>query len=143
MKNVRLNTPLFRHLMLILVGLFVCCSLGIIQLHYPRAFENDPLLTPVQVDSVSGFTLTLRDGRVFTVDTSEESLDKIIKESGYRVDLEPLPQSTHSIVYVKRRGWICGNSWLGVIHIPVIPDDVPINRRKQIGTATLADQGLD
>jgi hypothetical protein len=30
-----------------------------------------------------------------------------------------------------------------VIHIPVIPDDVPINRRKQIGTATLADQGLD
>ena len=104
--------------MLILVGLFVCCSLGIIQLHYPRAFENDPLLTPVQVDSVSGFTLTLRDGRVFTVDTWEESLDQIIKESGDRVDLEPLPQSTQSIVYVKRRGWICGNSWPGVIVSP-------------------------
>ena len=143
MKYFRLNTPLFRHLFLILLGLLVCCFLGIIQLHYPRVLENDPLLKPVDVQSVSGFTLTLRDGRVFTVDTSEESLERTIEESGYRVDIEPLPQSSHSFVYVKRRGWICGTPWLGVINIPVIPDDVPINRRKQIGTAALADQGLE
>jgi hypothetical protein len=30
-----------------------------------------------------------------------------------------------------------------VIEIPVIPVDVPINRREQIGTATVADQRLE
>jgi hypothetical protein len=143
MKNFRLNTPLFRHLFVVLVGLFVCCFLGVIQLHYPRAYENDPLRTPVQVESVSGFKLTLQDGRVLNVDTAEESLDRIIQESGYRVDIEPLPRSSHLVVYAKRRGWICGTPWLGVIEIPVIPDDVPINRRVQIGTATVADQRLE
>ena len=143
MRYFRPNTSFFRRLILILIGLFVCCFLGIIQLRYPRVLENDPLLKPVAVQSVSGVTLTLRDGRVLTVDTSEESLEKIIEESEYRVDIEPLPQSSHSVVYVKHRGWICGTPWLGVIEIPVIPVDVPINRREQIGTATVADQRLE
>lgn len=143
MKYFRLNTPLSRHIFLLSIGLLACCFLGIIQLHYPRPIENDPLLSPVEVELVSGYTLRLRDGRVFSVDTSEESLEKIIEESGYRVDIEPLPQSSHSVVYTKRRGWICGLPWLGVINIPVIPDDVPINRRERIGTATLADQNLE
>jgi hypothetical protein len=143
MKYFRPNTSFFRRLILILIGLFVCCFLGVIQLRYPRVLENDPLLKPVAVQSVSGVTLTLRDGRVLTVDTSEDSLEKIIEESGYRVDIEPLPRSSHSVVYVKHRGWICGTPWLGVIEIPVIPVDVPINRREQIGTATVADQRLE
>src|SRR5262245_8023178 len=95
--------------------LFAGTSLGIIQFHYPRAVENDPLLSPFSVSSVIGDNLILEDGRRFQVLGSRESLDTVVEESQYRVDLEPDGDDIY--VFVKRRGWICGTPWVALIQI--------------------------
>ncbi|MFM7562329.1 MAG: hypothetical protein ACKO81_04755 [Planctomycetota bacterium] len=53
------------------------------------------------------------------------------------VDVEVDAATLDSRLYAKRRGWICGTPWqTGILQIPLIPDDVPINHRQLIGIAT-------
>ena len=106
----------------------------VVQFHYPRAIQNDPLLAPVAVRSVVGNTLHLADGRAIEIDTTEP-LDQLISRSDCRVDLEF--EGTEVLVYINHRGWLCGTPWAALIEIPLIRDDVPINRRAPIGVGHL------
>lgn len=137
MKRFRSTKSLFvLRAAAVLVVVFVASSLRIIQLHYPREVENNPLLDPIKVQSVSGSTLLLEDGRTFHMHTFDEPLEKIIEESGFLVDVDTAAGEAYSMIYVKRRGFItCGLPWTGVIEIPLIPDDVPRNHRELLGLA--------
>ena len=135
--------------MKVLIGLPLFLVVGswlhLIQFHYPRAVENDPLLSPVKVQSVEGNTLVLADGRTYEVLACGEPLDKMIQASEFQIDIEPLGEQSEMMVYAKRRGWICGTPWVALIMIPLIPEDIPINNRAPIGMATMvapyADKG--
>lgn len=61
-------------------------------------------------------------------------MDGMLKESDYRVDLHYF-SGTEVEIYAKHRGWICGTPWTALIEIPLIADNVPINRRELIGFA--------
>jgi hypothetical protein len=124
----------------VLLLLSIACSLRIIQFHYPRAVDNDPLLSPVVVESVSGNTIVLQDGRTLHVEAYDEPLDQIIQESEFRVDVESAGDDSNLVIFAKRRGWICGTPWTGLIEIPLIADDVPINSREPIGTAKIVSR---
>ena len=121
---------------------------GLIGFHYPRAVENDPLLAPIQVVSVEGNRLCLEDGRVLQVGQLllEGSLKEIVEASDNRVDLEEnvgpdgSPRSGF-LVMAKKRGWICGTPWVRPIRFRLIPDDVPVNRREEVGWATEQTDG--
>lgn len=101
--------------------------LGVVGFRYPRVVENDPLLSPVLVAGVTGDRLMLDDGRVFKVIPAENLADAI-RESGNRVDVEQTGGET--LIYVKRRGWLCGTPWAALVRIPLFADDVNINRRE-------------
>lgn len=88
MNRIRTIKSLFVLQAAVLVILIVASWLRIIQFHYPRAVENDPLLFPVKVQSVSGNTLVLEDGRTLQVETYDEPLDQIIQQSDFQVDVE-------------------------------------------------------
>ncbi len=116
------------------VGVFLGTNgFGMIGLHYLNIVENDPLVAPVQVTSVQNNTLLLADGRVIWFDSRDGSLAEIIKTSGNRLDIELEEDSKTVAIFAKSRGWVCGTPWAQhLINIPLIPDDVPINRRKFI-----------
>jgi hypothetical protein len=137
MKLFRTIKSLFVFTASALVVLLVASYLQIIQFHYPRDVENNPLLSPVKVQSVRGTRLHLEDGRIYQIDTLDEPLDKLIEESGFLVDVEVDAATLDSRLYAKRRRWICGTPWrTGILHIPLIPDDLPTNHRQLIGIAT-------
>ena len=107
-------------------------SVPLVEFHYPRVVNNDPLISPVEVSHVEGNTIILADDRRFTVHLSDEPLDQVVKNSGYQIDLESWGPET--AIFVKRQGWICGTPWARrLFRIPLIPDDVPINHRQLIG----------
>jgi hypothetical protein len=116
------------------LGAYGC---GLVGLHYMRAVDNDPLVAPVRVLSVQKSTLRLEDGRALQVDhllRHDVPLRELIEASGNWVDVEPDGPQT-LIVFVKTRRGICGTPWAQPVSIPLIPDNVPVNRREQIGTA--------
>ncbi len=120
-----------------LVGIVVCLGLadvvGLIRFHYPRAVENDPLKSPVQVRSIDGDCLFLADGRELAVETfGDESLPQLLERVHFRVDVES-SDGRQGELFIQERGWICGTPWVGVINIPLIPVSVPINHRRPIG----------
>ncbi len=131
-------------LIVLLIGWFVLFVVGpifgIIQFHYPRAVENDPLRSPIKVLSVSGNTLVLDDGRTFRVEVYDKPLDEIVRESHFRVDMESESDGSGTTIYAARRGWICGTPWAAMIQIPLFPDKVSINRREMIGTVHVVSQ---
>ncbi|QDU92660.1 hypothetical protein [Lignipirellula cremea] len=106
-------------------------GLGVVGLHYARAVDNDPLLAPVRVVRAKKNRLELADGRVLRVESTSE-FDAWIKTSSDQVDLELHEETRYVTVFGKTRGWICGTPWIRLINIPLIPDDVPINRRQII-----------
>jgi len=110
-------------------------SVGIIQLHYPRVIENSPLIAPIKVQSFSASKLALEDGRSFDVFwTNHPDIALLIKESENLVDLH-FYSGTEVEIYVKQRRFICGNSWRGLIQIPLIADIVPRYHRDLVGLA--------
>lgn len=119
-----------------LVCLFVATEgFGLIGLHYPRAIDNDPLVSPVTVTLVAPNVLQLEDGRRLEVAFQDlgVALDKAISDSDGKIDMEVGNNGVVS-VYLKRRSWVCGTPWARAINIPLIPDDVPLNRRQLVGT---------
>jgi hypothetical protein len=92
----------------IVVILVTASALRIIQFHYPRIIENNPLLAPIQVVSVTNNALELADGRRLIVEYIEEPLADVIRGTNHRVDIEV--DGSSYLIYVQRRGWICGNS---------------------------------
>jgi hypothetical protein len=131
----RLRT-LFLIQALVLIVPILLSALGIVGFHYPRAIDNDPLVSPVGVRVVDAKRLVLDDGREFQfVDGLDESIfgdDSF----GNRADLELQPDGLY-VVYVERRGWICGTPWARMFNFDLIPDDVPINHRVPAGVARL------
>jgi hypothetical protein len=125
---------------MLLVALFFGTNgCGLIGLHYPRAVENDPLLSPIRVLSAeNNGLLHLEDGRVLRVDQvlQDDCVEEIVKASDNRVDVES-DGSQGLVVFVKTRGWICGTPWARFVNFRLIPDDVPINRREPLGYATV------
>ena len=115
--------------------LALASSMRIVQFHYPRAVDNDPLLAPVLVKSVDGNMLILEDGRAFLVSPNPDfgPLAEIIEGSESQVDIGSDEDGV--VIFAKHRGWLCGTPWTGLIEIPLIPDDVPLNRRAPIGRA--------
>jgi hypothetical protein len=130
----RLRT-LFIWQAIFVILLILASALNIVQFHYPRIIESDPLLAPIRVVSATGNTLTLADGRRLAVQT-DEPLDEALKVSDFRIDIEPTVGREFAL-HVKRRGWICGTPYMSLITIPLIPDDVSINHRGFLGTARL------
>lgn len=124
----------------LLVILCLATSNHILQFHYPRSVQNDPLQSPVIVRSVIGNTLHLDDGRAIEVKTNAP-LDQLIARSDSRVDLEF--DGSEIRVFVNAHGWLCGTPWTALIEIPLIRDDVPINRRELIGFGQLVDANSD
>lgn len=127
----------------VLLLFFVASSLRIIEFRYPRAVENDPLLFPVNVQSVTGNTLVLEDGRTLHVDAYHGPLDEIVQESGFRIDVETDRDDSSCVIFVSRRRWICGTPWAASIRIPLIADDVPVNHREEVGTARIVPRDDD
>jgi hypothetical protein len=117
----------------VLLGLII--TPGFIGLRYPRAKYNNPLRNPVQVDRVHGRTLVLADGRELELSESSGDIAALVAESKNRIDLVAV--NDQYMVFVNRRGWICGTPFAAMIQIPLIPVDVPMNRREPIGVATL------
>jgi hypothetical protein len=134
-------TSLFVLQAAVLFVFIITSWLGILQLHYPRVIDNDPLLSPVKVLSVSGNTLLLEDGRTLLVTANREPLGEVVQKSAFRVDVES--EGDGVLLYAKHRGWLCGTPWVGLIEIPLIADDVPINRREFIGLARVAVRSVD
>lgn len=138
MEKLRSIKKFFVRLAILFVVLFLASLFRIVQFHYPRAVENDPLLAPVKVESVQGETIVLEDGRSLRVDYfGSEPLEEVIEGSDFKVDIETerVDERSMTTIYVKHRSWICGTPWVAFINIPLIPDDIPINRRKRIGWA--------
>ena len=86
----------------------------------------------VQGDGSLQDRLTLADGRVL-IFKKVEGLEQRIRNSGFRVDLENAGGET--LVYIKRRSFICGTPWAQFIRVPLIRDDVMMNRRELVGPA--------
>jgi hypothetical protein len=113
---------------------------GLVCIHYPRVVHNDPLLAPIMVKSVLDDTITLADGRTIKLEqeTAGESLDALMKDSDFRVDVERVGDNA-LVIYVMRRGWLCGTPWVALIQIPLIADEVPINHRMPVGLGHLVN----
>jgi hypothetical protein len=111
--------------------------LGIVGFHYPRAVENDPLLAPIRVQAIDQERFVLEDGRVLhVVSPSHIELSEKLAGSGNRIDVEEY-QPGQVQVFVSERIFVCGMPWARVIEIPLIPDDIPINRRVAVAFAKL------
>ncbi|MDH5676573.1 MAG: hypothetical protein OEZ06_30925 [Myxococcales bacterium] len=122
----------------VLAGLLVAWSAfvveGFVGFHYPRIIENDPFRNPVRVASVEGTTLTLEDGRRLRLETTRDAdLYHRVKASEFFVEVEDFGEESY--VAVKERMWLCGTPWAYMIRIPLIADDVPINRLVPLGFA--------
>jgi hypothetical protein len=100
--------------------------LDVVGFRYPRVVENEPLLSPVAVADVTDGRISLADGRDFKVTPADDLTGKI-RKSGNQIDVEQV--DGEALIYVKRRGWLCGTPWTQLIRIPLIADDVEINRR--------------
>jgi hypothetical protein len=120
---------------------------GLVQLHYPRRIDNNPLRAPIRIVNVDprgndNTDLYLADGRILRFDYSPRSdILEAIQESDHEIDVETMASGDAGMVYVKRRQFICGTPWFEfcLIRIPLIPDDVPGNSRQWLGDA-LIDQ---
>ena len=141
MKRIRSIKWLFALAPASIAFVYATSSLRLIQLHYPRVVENEPLLAPVKVESVTGDTLVLADGRILRVEVFHKPIDEYMTEPEFHIDLETIGDPSRTIVYVKQRGWLCGTPWVGIIKIPIIPDEVPINHRTSIGFAKIISPG--
>jgi hypothetical protein len=122
-------------LLSVALAIFLLERLRVIGFRYPRVVENDPLLAPINVTSIEGDQWTLEDGRVLhmTIIDDREQPQFRAGQPQLRVDLQQ--EGSDTIVFVKRRSWVCGTPWACEIKIPLFPDDVSINRREPIGFA--------
>ena len=121
------------------VLVLLCWQFRIVQIHYPKVIENNPLRSPRKVESISGRNFVLEDGRTFESQMSPDDLKEFIRESGFQLDIEHEAGDSYA-VYYKHRGWLCGTPWAGLIAIPLIPDNVPINSRKLMTFAKAINQ---
>jgi hypothetical protein len=119
---------------------FATNGFGIVGLRYPRAVENEPLLSPIRVTAINGNALTLGDGRVLEVADCRYPLDEAIARSDDQIDVEVSDETSLVFFHVKRRSWICGMPWVRVVNIRLIPEDVPRNRREMVGYGRFADK---
>lgn len=98
--------------------------------------DNDPLTNGLVVTSISSNRLTLEDGRVLVMDGyTAEQLDPVMRESGYRVELESI-DSRYASVSVKRKRFICGTYAPRVI-VPLVPRAYPAYERRLLGLADI------
>lgn len=115
----------------LLATVFIANAVGLIGFHYPQAVENEALLDPVAVKSVSEEKLLLGDGRVLQLDhVFVSDLDKSLAETGSQIEI-----GENGEIYIARYRWICGTPWATLIEIPLFADEVPLNHRELVGVA--------
>ncbi|MGC4015604.1 MAG: hypothetical protein QM755_13950 [Luteolibacter sp.] len=109
---------------------------GLIRITYPKIVNNPVLSHPIQVTAVSGDQITLVDGRVLKVESMGPELTKAMSESRNEVELQPSPYEPGEYqIYGRKRRFICGTPWAGLINIPIIPCKIDGNERTLIGFA--------
>lgn len=106
--------------------LAVAQALEIVNFRYLREVRNEPLLAPVDVMSLVGDVVTLRDGRVIHIEVPMMSdLENALRSSNQQVDVE-IGDGGAVELFVRREMFICGSNWVrGMINIELIPDEVP------------------
>ncbi len=103
---------------------------GLVQFHYLDVVGNDPLKSAVPVTKVIGHTVYLADGRRVVLDRYADP-SAVLTETDGRLELETVNGQTSA--YVSQARFICGTPWArGLIQIPLIPDKVEGNRRRQV-----------
>ena len=117
----------------VLLGLFLS---GIVGFHDYRIVQNDPLIAPVSVVSLSDNVLVLADGRKFRVDGYSEGLSESLKLSGNRIDIEPFGSNGGIDIKGYRFQTICG---LGrpMFSVPVRRQEINQYDRKTIAYGDL------
>lgn len=113
---------------------------GIVGIFYPRIAENNPLLHPIKVVSVSGSKVVLADGRRIELQgqaSGDETWASVLEKSQYMVDIEPV-EGGDIAIYGSVRAFICGTPWAQPICIPLIPVDLKRYHRKCLGYGTEA-----
>jgi hypothetical protein len=121
------------------IVIVVLDGMGVLGFTYPRAVENNPLLNPVRVIAVSSNSFTVADGRSFSVDFDHALFSRAVTNAGIQIELSDMGDGMFT-VYTTERGWICGTPWARMITIPVIPESVPINRRRYAGIVELKEE---
>ena len=99
---------------------------GLVGLKYPVVVDNEPLENPVRVKSIlADDLLVLSDGRKVRLRHKVRNLRKLLDDSNWQVDIEPLDEASNDTlsaeVYVRQAGWVCGTPYAKLIVIPLIP----------------------
>lgn len=126
----------------IAVGIIALCILPFalallgIGFQYRIPVYNDPLNAPVIVASVSDHRLELADGRVVEIAANMRGkpLDDLIRDAGYKVDLE-FNNSTVS-VFARCKRFYCGTGRPRMI-VPLIPVRYQVYDRCVIATGKI------
>lgn len=117
--------------------LFISGPIGLIDWHYPRRVDNDPLLAPVKVLDVDGNIISLEDGRRFAVTSINASLEaptlmEAIDASNGEVEV--VTYGADVDIFVKNKLWLCGTCRSrGLIKIPLFASEEHANGRNLIG----------
>lgn len=102
---------------------------------YPAPYENEPLTNSIKVTSISSNSLSLADGRVISIDTTQLLWNRSLSESGERVEVKELGSGS-VLVYAKQRALICGTG-RPVIILRLFPQRYPKYHRYLLGHGTL------
>lgn len=133
-KSLRLLFALQTVVGVMLVVGSLATSSGIIQFRYPQTVENEPLLSPVAVTSLTVDKMVLGDGRIIEDLVWTSSTEP--RFTGI-VDIEEIGDD-EALIYVKHRGWLCGTPWAAAISIPLFADEIQINHRVPIARGRLS-----
>jgi hypothetical protein len=109
---------------------------GIVGIHYPKQFDNQPLRNPLKIVSVDGSVITLEDDRTieFPVMACEVSWETLARQANYLVEVESVPDGRGQVhVWFSVPDPIPATRWKEPIRIPLIADFIPANRRELFG----------
>ncbi len=122
-----------------LVALSLGIGTGLIGISYPVAVDNTTLMSPIEVERITGNQIKLVDGRVITLSdayTEYEWQDRIA-QSKNRVDLDGDSEGPEVWIYGDYNRGFCGTPWAQPIRIPIIPILIPRNQRLLIAVGEM------
>jgi hypothetical protein len=116
----------------VMVLLFLGVLAGIIGFSYPRLIDNQALENPIEVTSLDGTIMTLEDGRRIDFEYFlGDDLKAALEDSNYQVDIEH--DGDQLVIFLSMPTFVCGTPWAQPIRIPLMPCDIPRNRRQMAG----------
>ena len=107
-----------------------------VSFYRPVPLDNDPLRNSVGVTSLSSNGLILAGGKILVMeDYRAEFLERELRESDDRVELDPL-DSGFATVFVKKKRFICGTHAPRVV-LPLLRHEYPAYERQLLGLGRL------